>query len=390
MVTFSGRSFVAAGFSASIIGEQGAAVSTITTTRKDLLAMLKATAPVADHRSFSSPLLRALQFSTYRGKATVQASNLSVWRTVPLPGTVAGRQSKVAVLAKQLGAIVKNVVDQDELTLEVDPMELTIRSNGTTLRLPAMPAEDWPAIPVVEGTELALSPTDVARIRQIAPAASHDDARPILTSIVLADGFAVATDSYRLAVARIGVWPSAPLLLPAAIAADLPVDGVTLTVDRAGSRVAWSNGRDFHLAHLVEGDFPKWEQLIPGKPKAVAVAEREPLRRAAAQAVKTNAAMNQSSHPLRLERGDDATLSVVLSSISPPGTLMTAAAPCRKVYKAWQTIAFNAEFLADGLAMLGGDHVRIETIDPKKPALLRDDADKDGDLRYLLMPVRVS
>ena len=51
-------------------------------------------------------------------------------------------------------------------------------------------------------------------------------------------------------------------------------------------------------------------------------------------------------------------------------------------------IAFNPSYLIDGVDVVAGDEVIIETADPTRPATVRA-ADLD-DYRYLLMPVRVS
>ena len=52
------------------------------------------------------------------------------------------------------------------------------------------------------------------------------------------------------------------------------------------------------------------------------------------------------------------------------------------------TVAFNPEYLAQGIEVAPGDEVTIETVDALKPALLR--CPDHPDFLYLLMPVRVS
>jgi len=52
------------------------------------------------------------------------------------------------------------------------------------------------------------------------------------------------------------------------------------------------------------------------------------------------------------------------------------------------TVAFNPEYLVDGLEASPGDEIRLETIDSLKPAILRSTG--DDQFLYLLMPVRVS
>jgi DNA polymerase-3 subunit beta len=55
------------------------------------------------------------------------------------------------------------------------------------------------------------------------------------------------------------------------------------------------------------------------------------------------------------------------------------------------TVAFNSQFLLDGIEAAGSAEVVIETIDPLKPAVMRpvDSADS-SDFLYLLMPVRIA
>ena len=52
------------------------------------------------------------------------------------------------------------------------------------------------------------------------------------------------------------------------------------------------------------------------------------------------------------------------------------------------TVAFNPEYLVQGIEVAPGDEVTIETVDALKPALLR--CSEHPDFLYLLMPVRVS
>ena len=52
------------------------------------------------------------------------------------------------------------------------------------------------------------------------------------------------------------------------------------------------------------------------------------------------------------------------------------------------TVAFNPEYLIDGIEVAPGDEITLETVDELKPALLKS-AD-DPNFLYLLMPVRVS
>jgi DNA polymerase-3 subunit beta len=52
------------------------------------------------------------------------------------------------------------------------------------------------------------------------------------------------------------------------------------------------------------------------------------------------------------------------------------------------TVAFNSQFLLDGIDAAATDEVVVESIDPLKPAVMR--ATDTGDFLYLLMPVRIA
>jgi DNA polymerase-3 subunit beta len=52
------------------------------------------------------------------------------------------------------------------------------------------------------------------------------------------------------------------------------------------------------------------------------------------------------------------------------------------------TVAFNPEYLMEGLEVTPGEEVSLETRDPQRPAVLR--STETTDFLYLLMPVRVS
>jgi DNA polymerase-3 subunit beta len=52
------------------------------------------------------------------------------------------------------------------------------------------------------------------------------------------------------------------------------------------------------------------------------------------------------------------------------------------------TVAFNPNYLIDGIEAITSEEVQLETLDALKPATLRPT--EGSDYLYLLMPVRVS
>ena len=52
------------------------------------------------------------------------------------------------------------------------------------------------------------------------------------------------------------------------------------------------------------------------------------------------------------------------------------------------TVAFNPQFMLDGLLRVEGEEAVLETMDPLKPATLK--GSDQPEFLYLLMPVRIS
>lgn len=131
---------------------------------------------------------------------------------------------------------------------------------------------------------------------------------------------------------------------------------------------------------LIEGDFPNYRGLIPtNHPNRLTID-----RGALLDAVKRVRLMAQESTPIRLSMSADGLeLVAVTQDVGQAHESMQAGYQGEDL-----TVAFNPEYLIDGIEVAPGDEVTLETVDELKPALLR--SVEDEDFLYLLMPVRVS
>src|SRR5213075_3067571 len=96
-------------------------------------------------------------------------------------------------------------LDPGAVSFEVDENEARIAAGPTHYAVRVLPPEEFLRLPQPSGDAVTLAANDFAEaLRQVVPAASHDEARPILTGVLMAaeeGGLRlVATDSYRLAV----------------------------------------------------------------------------------------------------------------------------------------------------------------------------------------------
>ncbi|HEY9556107.1 MAG TPA: DNA polymerase III subunit beta, partial [Acidimicrobiales bacterium] len=213
----------------------------------------------------------------------------------------------------------------------------------------------------------------------------------ILTGVLLAaepGGLRlVATDSYRLAMRDLPgttvLAEGQQVLVPSRALQELARvlgGGETLSV-RLGEREASFEVAGTRLTTvLIEGEFPPYERLIPqAQPNRLTVG-----REALLEAVRRVKLLAREATPVRLAMSSDGLeLVAVTQDVGQAHESIDA-----KFEGTELTVAFNPEYLLQGIEVAPGDEVTIESVDALKPALLR--APEHPEFLYLLMPVRVS
>ena len=322
--------------------------------------------------------------------------------TIQVSVTVAGEGDGVAVLPARLAADIVRALEPGAVHVEVGESEARIASGRSHFGVRLLAADDFPRVADAPADEVTLDAGAlVEALRQVVPAASHDDARPILTGVYMtaeAGGLRlVATDSYRLAVRDLsGVSVLAEgqsVLVPSRALGELARllgDAGEVSL-RLGERDATFEAGEFAAAggagtgtrlttRLIEGQFPNYRQLIPESSANRLTVGREPLL----DALRRVKLLAREATPVRLSLGPDGVeLSAVTQDVGQAEEGIDA-----KYEGAEMVIAFNPEYLADGVEAVEGDEVSLETTDSLKPAVVR--SVERGDYLYLLMPVRVS
>jgi DNA polymerase-3 subunit beta len=279
------------------------------------------------------------------------------------------------------------------VTFEVEGDDARIAAGSARASVRLLPADEFPRVGEPDGAAVTVDAGPFAEaLRQVIPAASRDDARPILTGVLLTatgDGVRlVATDSYRLAVrdlAGLGMLSEGQRVLVGARGLN-EVQRVfssgNIEVTFGEREVRFSSETRTVTARLIEGEFPNYEQLIPsGYPNRLTVA-----RATLEEAVRLMQIVGEGREgtPVRLAMNADG---LELSATSQERADATEAIEA-KFEGTDVTVAFNPQFLLDGLLAVEGEEVVLETLDPLKPATLR--GTDHPEFLYLLMPVRIS
>jgi DNA polymerase-3 subunit beta len=342
-------------------------------------------------RSGALPVLSGLRVSLRGNSVELVGSDLEL--TIRVSAPVHGGGDGSVVLPARLFSDILARLDAETVAMELDGDDVRLEAGRFATTLRTLSANDFPRLPEVPASGVKVQAGALAEaLRQVVPAASKDDARPILTGVLLTahEGGVrlVATDSYRLAMRDlpgIGMLEADQKVLVGAKGLAevqrLLGDG-EIEVFLAEREVTFRIGSADVTTRLIEGDFPNYQQLIPaGYPNRLHVA-----REALSAAVNRVRLVGQSrdTAPIRLHMTSDGVdLSAIAQDVGEAHESIEA-----KFDGGELVVAFNAQFLLDGIESVGGGDVVLETIDPLKPAVLRNAASPD--FLYLLMPVRIA
>ena len=132
-------------------------------------------------------------------------------------------------------------------------------------------------------------------------------------------------------------------------------------------------------SRFIEGEFPKYRQLIPEGYQNILTVDREALL----EVVKRVGLLAQNNMPVKMQLGEELEISAHTPDVGEGQEVIDAE------YKGEPMVmAFNPQFLHDGGSAIQGDRLVLEAGDGLKPAILR--AENDQSFTYLLMPVRLS
>lgn len=358
--------------------------------RDVLVDALSTASRAVTNRGGALPVLSGLRLGLDGDLLTIDGSDLDLTITVEVK--VAGDvDGKVVIPSKLIVDIVK-ALESGSVTVDFEGESATVSGGRSEFSVHVIPADEYPQLSEPEADSLTMEAEQFSEaLRQVVPAASSDDSRPILTGVLMTAETGglrlVATDSYRLGVRD----------LPGASVLD---EGQSVLVpSRALHEVSRLMGSSTDLTlvlgereasflvdgvklttRLIEGDFPNYKGLIPQEQSNKLTVGRAALL----EALKRVKLMAREATPVRLTMSQGSVeLVAITQDVGKASEQLDADYSGEDL-----TVAFNPEYLLEGLEVTPGDEVVLGTQDELKPALLR--STEVADFLYLLMPVRVS
>lgn len=297
-----------------------------------------------------------------------------------------------AVVPGRLLVDLSRLLPENEVTIEFgEDSVLRVECGPAEYRLNTYSAEDFPRLPDTSAaaTSTVSADTVLETLASVGRAVSRDEARPVLTGILVkfGDGKLVmaATDSYRLSYKETpidGPVPEIEAIVPARALEELRrlvSGGGTLELGVQENQVLFGIDGTWLTTRRIEGQFPKFEELRPTEFTHEVTVPRDEFL----DVVRRTAVMAHRNSPLRLRFAEGELM--VWTQTQDVGEARETL-PVRFEGDPLE-IGFNADFLRDGIESAEGDELRVRLIDPLRPGLLQGPGD---DFWYLIMPIRLA
>lgn len=332
------------------------------------------------------------------GSLTLSAFDYEVSARITVAADVA-EAGQVLVLGRLLADISRNLPAKP-VDIATDGTKVNVTCGSSRFSLREMPVNEYPTLPSApEASGTIAGDVFTQAVAQVSIAADRGDTLPILTGVrIEIDGDKVvllATDRYRLAMRELTWTPAVPDANHIALIPARQLSETAKALGALGSvQLAFGHGSDGLIGfeagqrrattRLLDGEYPKVTSIFPTSVDSEAVIETAALE----EAVKRVALVAERNTPVLLKftdgqvaieagAGDDAQASeAVEATLSGPEL----------------QIAFNPQYLLDGLHAVGQPWSRLSFTQPSRPAVLTGqgeaDSEADTSYRYVLMPVR--
>lgn len=359
------------------------------TTAGHLRSALSAFRGVVERRN-TIPVLSMVKFADGRMCAT----NLDIELSLSLP-TVGRHAGEAAIDYFALAGLAGHIPADDAVTIEDDSGMATLAFNGSSYRMAALPAGDFPHMNDAEGPTVHVGNLGLAAaMRRVAFAISTEETRYYLNGTAFvtdSDGqsYLAATTGHMLALVPIDDLPegAAGKIMPRDLVRYLcraASEPETLTFDatRPLCRIGMQGGTTI-LAKTIDGTFPDVFRVIPKDASPGLTVDRAHLIRVLRRMI---AFASQKGRPVKLTAKAGALDLQMTEGVS--GRLAQETMPAVETAAGGWEATFNADYLLRVLTCLEGETVTFssDTEPASAPCIISGEGDP---LILVLMPMRV-
>jgi DNA polymerase-3 subunit beta len=358
----------------------------ITCTKEEFVQGLSVVGRAVSNRT-AIQILSGILLEARDGELRLAATDMELSLRATVPARVEG--DGAVVLPGRTLVDIARLLPSDEVTIEHRASESVVHvaSGSASYTLHTFNAEDFPELADTQ-TFAVDREALLVTIARVARAASRDEARPVLTGVLVqftGDKLVMAaTDSYRLAVKETALASAAPeieAIVPSRALQELARiagEGDEIAVGVQENQVLFSVGGIWLTTRRIDGQFPNYRQLLPEAFEHELTVQRAELL----DVVRRASVMIQRATPLQLRFAEGEVTVVARTHEVGESTESMPVAYSGEPLE----IGFNAEFLREGLESVEGDDVKLKLISPLRPCVLTDEGE---DFTYLVMPIRL-
>jgi len=351
------------------------------------------------------PVLANVLVATDEGRLRLSATNLELGITCWI-GAKIQEEGSTTVPARAFTELVGTLADkQVDMSLTVRTQTLNVRSGASNTNLKCIDSQEFPPMPVVDSNQgIQINVADLKEmIQQVVFAASNDEARPILTGVLITlrenQITMAAADGFRLSVRKAEL--SSPVsrqvnaVIPGRALTELArvsTDGdklVTMILPPGRGQVIFRLKDVELVSQLIEGTFPDYEQIIPRRFDTRAVLSTAAFLKASKQA---EIFAREGTHIARIHINPGGELQPGTVEIS--GQSDETGSNQNVVDASIEgnplLIAFNVRFMREVLEVIKTPNVSLEVTTDTSPGVIRPvSGPGDDNFLHVIMPMHL-
>ncbi len=351
------------------------------------------------------PVLSNILIKTDQGRLRLSATNLELGITSWIGALIEG-EGAITVPSRTFTDLVSTLPsEQVVLTLDNSTQTLNVRCGTSETNIKGIDAEEFPPIPEPDLEQgVPLNVTNFREmVQQVAFAASTDEARPVLTGVLLKlDGEHItmaATDGFRISIREDDIPNpvSRPIeaIIPARALVELSrvisgsgEESLIMTFPPDRGQVIFHTDNLELASQLIEGTFPDYRAIIPPNFKTHTLLSTSGLLKACKQAeIIARDGTNVARLNIIPETGDASPGTLELSAQSEQ-TGSSEILVDASVDGVPLLVAFNVRFLREVLEVIKADNVWLETNAANTPGMIRPQG--DDHFKHIIMPMHIS
>jgi len=292
--------------------------------------------------------------------------------------------------------------DRVEMELSLRTQTLSVRCGSYNNNIKCIDAQEFPPLPAIdEEPGITLNMEELREmISQVTFAASSDEARPVLTGVLLEiDGREMtlaSADGFRLSVRKAQLPQAAErsvrAIIPARALAELAriagddTETVRMVLPANRGQVIFHAESVELVSQLIDGAFPDYKGIIPTGSANRAVVSTEAFLKACKAA---DIFAREAAHSARFgfSPGGELEPGRVEVSATSAETGSSEIAVDATVEGEAMEVAFNVRFLIDVLNVINAPDTSLETNGPSSPGLIRPVG--GDDFLHVVMPMHL-